>query len=96
MRGRYFVYIITNQNNTVLYTGVTNDLVRRLNEHKNKSVKSFSYRYNLEKLVYFEETTNVHSAIYREKQLKAGSRLKKIKLIENLNPKWLDLSKDWL
>ncbi len=93
MEKMYFVYIITNAHNTVLYTGVTNDLIRRIHEHKNKQVKGFSGRYNLNKLVYFEQGTDVYEAITREKQIKAGSRQKKIDLIDEMNPEWLDLFK---
>ena len=88
----YYVYIITNKTNTVLYTGVTNNLQRRIYEHKNKLVDGFSKRYNLCKLVYFEETTDVYSAISREKQVKDWRREKKIALINMINPNWVDLS----
>lgn len=91
----YYVYIMTNCRNTVLYVGVTNNLERRIFEHKNQLIKGFTSRYNIEKLVYFEETDDVTAAISREKQLKAGSRKKKIKLIENINKKWRDLSEGW-
>lgn len=87
-----FVYIITNKNNTVVYVGVTEDLVRRIFEHKTKTnPKSFSARYNLEKLVYFEGFHSIEEAIIREKQLKAGNRKKKEFLINSLNPNWIDL-----
>lgn len=89
---QYYVYIITNFTNTVLYTGVTNNLERRIYEHKNKLIRGFSAKYNLNKLVYFESGSDVNGAIMREKQIKAGSRVKKIKWIENMNPRWLDLS----
>ena len=92
----YYVYIMTNQANTVLYIGVTNDLARRVYEHKNKiDPRSFTAKYNVNKLVYYEYTTSVESAILREKQLKAGSRKKKVELINKFNPNWLDLTKDW-
>ena len=92
----YYVYIMTNQSNTVLYTGVTNDLARRVYEHKSKlDPHSFTAKYNINKLVYYENTTSVESAILREKQLKAGSRRKKVDLINEFNPNWLDLTKDW-
>jgi len=91
MDKRYYVYILTNKNNNVLYTGVTNDLVRRIFEHKNGTEDSFTAKYNLNKLVYFEETHNVESAILREKQIKKGSRKKKLELINNINPEWNDL-----
>jgi putative endonuclease len=91
-RGGY-VYIITNEYNTVLYLGVTSNLKNRLWEHKNKFYpRSFSARYNISKLVYFEFFTWINEAIAREKQLKGGSRQKKIDLINNLNPQWKDLS----
>ncbi len=91
----YYVYIITNYANTVLYVGVTNDLERRMHEHKNKLIKGFSSKYNLNKLVYFEDGSDVNAAIAREKQIKAGSRKKKVGLIEDTNPKWRDISMDW-
>ena len=87
----YYVYIITNNYNTVLYVGVTNNLVRRIYEHKNKLIDGFSKKYNLNKLVYFEETTDVNSAILREKQLKSYKRCKKIALIEKINPTWEEI-----
>ena len=88
----YYVYIMTNKMNTVLYTGVTNDLMRRVYEHKNKlDVKSFTARYNVNKLVYYETTNSIQSAIEREKQIKAGSRKKKEDLIKEFNPDWKDL-----
>ena len=88
----YQTYIATNKNNTVLYTGVTNNLVRRMEEHKFKqNPKSFTARYNIEKLVWYENYTDIGEAIVREKQLKAGSRMKKIQLIETMNPEWRDL-----
>ena len=87
----YFVYIMTNQFNTVLYTGVTNDLVRRVYEHKEGLIKGFTSRYKIKKLVYYEVFEGPIYAIEREKQIKAGSRQKKIDLIERLNPDWKDL-----
>ncbi len=95
MREQYYVYIMTNIGNSVLYTGVTNNLMRRVYEHKNKLVKGFSLKYNLLKLVYFEESSSINSAIFREKQIKAGSRSKKIELIDSMNPQWKDLSDDF-
>ena len=89
---QYFVYILTNEHNRVLYIGVTNDLERRMYEHKNKMVEGFTERYNLSKLVYFEETMDVQSALEREKQLKNWRRDWKIKLIDDFNPAWKDLS----
>ena len=88
----YYVYILTNKTNRVLYTGVTNNLTRRTLEHIYKTDKSgFAERYNCNKLVYFESTTDVKIAIEREKQIKGMIRAKKIKLIENFNPEWNDL-----
>ena len=91
----YYVYIMTNKNNNVLYTGVTNDLQRRVYEHKNKLIGGFTEKYNINKLVYFEETSDIESAISREKQIKSGSRQKKNDLINSINDKWDDLSEDW-
>lgn len=88
----YFVYILTNKSNKVLYTGVTNNLERRMFEHKNKMINGFTKKYNLTKLVYLEETSDVRSAIEREKQLKNWHRDWKIKLIADFNPEWKDLS----
>ena len=87
----YCVYIMTNAHNTVLYTGVTNQLQRRVYEHKNGQVSIFTKKYNVTKLVYYEVTDNVHSALAREKQIKGGSRKKKIDLVNSLNPTWKDL-----
>ena len=91
----YFVYILANWCDSVLYIGVTGDLTRRLYEHKNHLVDGFSSKYNTNKLVYFEETSDVYSAISREKQLKKWRREKKNQLIEMMNPQWRDLSLDW-
>ncbi len=88
----YYVYILTNKTNKVLYIGVTNDLQRRIHEHKNKLVGGFSKKYNLTKLIYFESTPDVNAAITREKQLKKWRRDKKEWLINKFNPKWIDLS----
>lgn len=88
----YFVYIFTNKSNKVLYIGVTNNLERRMYEHKNKMINGFTKKYNLTKLVYFQETSDVRSAIEREKQLKNWHRDWKIKLITDFNPEWKDLS----
>ncbi len=89
----YYVYILTNKSNKVLYTGVTNNLTRRVYEHKHKLIKGFTSKYNLNKLVYYEITNYVGAAIQREKQIKGWLRKKKIDLIESLNPDWEDLSK---
>jgi putative endonuclease len=91
MERQYCIYIITNKNNTTLYTGVTGHLAQRIYQHKSKLVEGFSKKYNLDKLVYYECTTEIQSAIYTEKQIKAGSRKKKLQLIENMNPEWNDL-----
>lgn len=91
MQKYYCVYIITNFANTVLYTGVTGNLLGRIYHHKNKTVSSFSSKYNLNKLVYYEVFEDVKEAIIREKQIKAGSRKKKVDLINNFNPEWEDL-----
>ncbi len=85
------MYIMTNWKNTALYTGVTNDLIRRVYEHKEKLVEGFTKRYNLTKLVYYEVAATAEAAILREKQLKAGSRQKKVELVEELNKTWSDL-----
>ena len=86
-----FIYIITNKNNTTLYIGVTSNLPNRIMEHKEKRYKnSFSARYNLNKLVYFEQFQMIGDAIEREKQLKAGSRTVKLQLIASINPDWKD------
>jgi putative endonuclease len=92
---QYFVYILASKKNGVLYIGVTNDLERRMIEHKNKFVKSFASRYNVDKLVYFEQYSNINKAIKREKRLKKWNRQWKIDLIEEENPKWIDLSEEW-
>ena len=88
-----FVHIITNDNNTVLYTGVTSSLKERIIQHKTrKHPDSFSARYNLNKLVYYEELDSIGDAIKREKQIKGGSRKDKLELINRMNPEWKDLS----
>jgi putative endonuclease len=91
MEHQYYVYLLTNKNNTVIYTGVTNDLKRRVYEHKEKLIDGFTKKYNVNKLVYFEATNDINSAIEREKQIKAGSRQKKIDLIYSINKDWIDL-----
>ncbi len=90
------VYIITNKNNTVLYTGVISNLVKRIYQHKAKTYKGFTSIYNCEKLVYFENFVSIQEAIKREKQIKKYKRIKKINLIEKENPEWKDLSDGWL
>ena len=86
-----FVYIMTNQRNTVLYTGVTSNLSRRVFQHKSKMTESFTKRYNVDKLVYFERFSGIGHAIAREKQIKNYSRKKKLELIESMNENWEDL-----
>jgi putative endonuclease len=87
----YCVYIMTNAHNTVLYTGVTNQLARRVNEHKTGLGGSFTKKYNVHKLVYYEVTDNIQAALAREKQIKGSSRQKKIDLVNSMNPEWMDL-----
>jgi len=94
MHGQYFVYIVTNSGNRVLYTGVTNDLKKRVYEHRAHLVEGFTDKYNATKLVYYETFDNVLDAIRREKQIKAGSRRKKIALVTRANPIWRDLYDD--
>ena len=89
---QYFVYILTNKNNTVLYTGVTNDLIRRVYEHKHHAdPNSFTAKYDVTKLVYYESTSDVNAAIEREKQIKSWNRKRKNKLVESKNPSWTEL-----
>jgi len=92
---QYYVYILTNKTNKVLYIGVTNNLMRRMYEHKNKLVDGFTKKYNLTKLVHFESTNDIHSALVREKQLKNWHRDWKENLINEYNPDWRDLTEDW-
>jgi putative endonuclease len=91
---RYYIYIMTNRSKT-LYIGVTNNLERRLYEHKHHMVEGFTNKYKLTRLVYFEEMSDVYAAIAREKHLKGWLRAKKIALIESINPEWGDLSEEW-
>ncbi len=91
MHSHYYVYIMTNPHNTVLYTGVTNNLLRRVHEHKEKLADSFTKQYNVTKLVYYEVYDDALTAISREKQIKGGSRKKKMGLIDGMNPTWKDL-----
>ena len=92
---QYYVYILTSIANKVLYIGVTNNIERRVFEHKNKLVKGFTNKYNVDRLVYFEQYTNINQAIKREKQLKKWNRQWKIDLINENNPKWKDLAERW-
>jgi putative endonuclease len=94
MTKQYYVYIMTNRSGT-LYIGVTNDLVRRVHEHKSKNVEGFTKKYNLTLLVYYEAGADVRDAIAREKQLKGWRRSKKLALINSSNPTWNDLSDGW-
>jgi putative endonuclease len=91
---QYYLYILTNRYNEVFYIGMTNDIIRRMFEHKHKLVEGFTQKYNLSKLVYYEIATDVKSAINREKQLKNRHREWKINLITEFNPEWKDLSKE--
>jgi putative endonuclease len=91
----YYVYILTNKRNTVFYIGVTDDLKRRLYEHKNQLIEGFTKKYQLKKLVYFEDYQDINEAIKREKQLKNWHRGWKINLIKNKNPTFKDLSENW-
>ena len=94
MNRQYYTYIMTNKTNTVLYTGVTNDLTRRVYEHKEKFIEEFAGKYNITKLVYYEVFDDAESAISREKQIKAGSRQKKVDLINRMNRQWRDLYRE--
>lgn len=91
----FFVYILSNWNDSVLYIGVTSNLPKRLYEHRNHLVLGFTSKYNVHKLVYYENTPDAYSAISREKQLKGWTRAKKNRLIESMNPEWKDLSANW-
>ena len=94
MNRGYYVYIMSNKGNAVVYTGVTNDLKRRVYEHKEKLADGFTKKYNITKLVYYEVFENAENAIVREKQIKGGSRQKKIELINSLNKEWRNLYGD--
>jgi putative endonuclease len=94
VKKQYYIYIMANKTNKVLYTGVTNDLKRRIYEHKEKLVKGFTARYNVDKLVFFEVCEDIESDILREKQIKGGSRQKKIDLVNSMNNTWSDLYED--
>jgi putative endonuclease len=91
---KYYVYIMNSPTGT-LYTGVTNDLMRRVYEHKHKVVEGFTKTYNVTRLAYYEQATDVDTAIAREKQIKSWRRSKKIELIKSMNPTWMDLAEDW-
>ena len=96
MLDAYCVYFMTNKNRTVIYVGVTSNLTKRVYQHKSKAYRGFTSRYNCDQLVYFESYSEVSLAIDREKQIKGGSRKKKIALIEKENPDWHDLSEGWI
>lgn len=87
----YYVYILSNKTNTVLYTGVTNDLKKRTYQHREKLVEGFTKKFNVSRLVYYEQTENVEGAIQREKQIKSWNRAKKVETVSKFNPKWEDL-----
>ena len=92
----YYVYLLTNWNNKVMYVGITNNLERRIFEHKEKVVKGFTWKYNVNKLVYYEQTSDIIEALNREKEIKKWRREKKNRLVVNTNPLWRDLSEDFL
>lgn len=91
MNHNYYIYMVTNKSNRVLYTGVTNNLERRLYEHKAKQVPGFTQHYNATKLVYYEHYFDINDAIRREKQIKGWVRRRKNELVETINPEWMDL-----
>ena len=91
----YYFYLLTNWNNKVIYVGITNDLERRIYEHKEKLVKGFTDKYNVNKLVYYEQTPDINAALNREKEIKKWRREKKNRLVVNTNPLWRDLSEDF-
>jgi putative endonuclease len=90
----YYIYILASQRNGTLYIGVTNDLIRRIQQHKNNEIEGFTKKYNIKLLVHYEQTNDIAVAIAREKQLKAWNRIWKLRLIEENNPEWRDLYKD--
>ncbi len=91
-----YVYFLSNKNNSVIYIGVTSDLLKRVYQYKTKAYKGFTSKYNCDKLIYFEELLDINQAISREKQLKSGNRKRKEDLINLNNPEWNDLSEGWL
>ena len=91
---KYYIYIVSSLSGT-LYTGVTSNIEHRVYQHKHKLINGFTIKYNVDRLVYFEETTDINAAISREKEIKGWRRSKKIALIKSLNPKWEDLAADW-
>jgi putative endonuclease len=92
----FWIYIMTNEHDTVLYIGMTNDLAKRVSEHRTGEIPGFTANYRCKKLIYYEHCTDVRDAIAREKQIKNWSRAKKVKLIVTLNPRWFDLAPDIL
>ena len=94
MQRRYFVYILSSKTKR-LYIGVTNDLERRVAQHKRREVEGFTSRYNIDRLVYYEETDDIWPALNREKQLKGWMRIRKIELVSEMNPEWRDLAATW-
>ncbi|MGR3179796.1 MAG: GIY-YIG nuclease family protein [Candidatus Anammoxibacter sp.] len=96
MANTYYVYMLASKRNGTLYLGVTNNLERRMYEHKNSLVEGFSKKYKVYNLVYYEETNDIHAALEREKQLKKWNRKWKLALIERANPNWNDIAKDWI
>jgi putative endonuclease len=93
---QFFVYIMSNgPRSASLYTGITGNLTRRVSQHKNKVIPGFTSRYNLTRLIYYEELSYPDAAIAREKEIKCWRREKKLKLVQAMNPKWNDLAKDW-
>jgi len=95
LKHSYYVYLLTNWNNKVMYVGVTNELMRRIYEHKSKAVSGFTRKYNVHKLVYFEETPDIGAALAREKEIKKWRREKKNALVKDANPLWRDLGQDF-
>jgi putative endonuclease len=92
MEKQFYIYIMTNKMHSVLYTGVTSDLKKRVYPHKEKLADGFTFKYNVSKLVYYQIAQNAFAAVSREKQIKGGSRAKKLELINSFNPEWKDLS----
>ena len=92
----YYVYILASKKNGTLYIGLSSNLAKRIYEHKNKLIEGFTKKHNVNKLVYYEETTDIRIAISREKQLKKWNRAWKLELIEKCNPEWNDLAEDWI
>jgi putative endonuclease len=96
MANTYYVYILASKRNGTLYIGVTNNLERRIYEHKNDIVRGFTKKYKIHSLVYYEDTNDIYTALQREKQLKKWNRKWKLELIERVNPDWNDIAKNWI